>query len=235
MDQRFGRILLGLWLVATPVGAGAGATSDCTRFSDTFETLDVTKWQEVLVYSAAQGQVSVQRERLRLAAPSNQETEIQVYALFVFTGDFDIQADYDLENARLAPDCRLNAGMVLQTQGDALSYKCYVGLRPGEEALFRGRVDWDGERNQELHKVKGAPAQGTLRIVRQKGSIRFLALKNNKWMTVCQFRLPCVDPIRLRFKLQMERETQATHPCPTAAVAFDNFKVNACGGGIVPD
>jgi len=199
----------------------------CAKYSDTFDTYDIERWQEVLLYSRGQGTVTVDNGQLVLKASEEEPTEIEVYALFTFLGDFDIQADYDISNQSESKNCRFNVGMVMQTLGDERSYKCYVAKSPQEGLFFRSRMDLSGEKNVEKHK--GAPAQkcGKIRIIRKDNVVSFSVLKDNMWTEIYGFQEPCKEKLRLRFKLQTANEEAMWRTCP-AVVKFDNFIVNSC-------
>lgn len=199
----------------------------CAKYSDTFDTYDIERWQEVLLYSRAQGIVTVDNGQLVLEAPEEKPTEIEVYALFTFLGDFDIQADYDISNQSQSKNCRFNAGIVMQTLGDEKSYKCYVAKSPQKGLFFRTRLDLSGEKSVEKHK--GAPAQkcGKIRIIRKDNVVSFSVLKDNMWTGIYGFQEPCKEKLRLRFKLQTATEEAMSRTCP-AVVKFDNFIVNSC-------
>jgi hypothetical protein len=204
-----------------------GGQKECAKYSDHFDTYNPERWQEVLLYSRARGVVAVKKGRLLLKAPQKDEpSEIQVYSLFTFDGDFDIQADYDVSERVEAELCRFNAGIVLQTLGDEKSYKCYVAVTPGKDLFFRARLDLAGEDKLEKHKKGRALECGTIRITRKDGRLSFLILKGDEWYPIYNFRGPCREKLRMRFKLQTgddeERQT-----CP-ATVRFDNFIVNSC-------
>lgn len=199
----------------------------CGKYSDSFDTYDIERWQEVLLYSRGQGTVTVDNGQLVLKASEEEPTEIEVYALFTFSGDFDIQADYDVSSQSESKNCRFNAGIVMQTLGDEKGYKCYVAKTPQEGLFFRSRLDLFGEKNVE--KYKGAPAQkrGKIRIVRKDNLVSFSALKDAKWTEIYAFQEPCKEKLRLRFKLQTASEEAMRRTCP-AIVKFDNFTVNSC-------
>ena len=154
-------------------------------------------------------------------------TEIQVYSLFTFSGDFDIQTDYILMEEEPWKYCRAKFGLVLQTLGDEKSYKFYVATKPGKELFFRSRLDHQGEDNQEMQKGAEALMQGTLRAVRTGGSITLFALAKGIWEEVYTFQSPCSDKLRIRFKLQTDANKDENRTC-AFGVQFDNFKVNSC-------
>ena len=199
----------------------------CGKYSDAFDTYDIERWQEVLLYSRAQGTVTVDNGQLVLKASEEKPTEIEVYALFTFLGDFDIQADYDISNQSESKNCRFNAGMVMQTLGDERSYKCYVAKSPQEGLFFRSRMDLSGEKNVEKHKDAPAQKCGKIRIIRKDNVVSFSVLKDNMWTEIYGFQEPCKEKLRLRFKLQTANEEAMWRTCP-AIVKFDNFIVNSC-------
>jgi hypothetical protein len=199
----------------------------CSDYSDHFDTLNPERWQEVLLYSKARGTVAVQDRWLHLKTPADEPCEIQVYSLFCFDGDFDIQADYDFANPGGLPLCRFNTGLVVQTLGDEKSYKCYIAAAQKEDFLFRGRVDVAGEKNLELYKGMPAPRAGVIRIVRKAGHLSFLTLEASAWRTLYAFVEPCHEKLRVRFKLQTSGDEENMQPCPVE-VKFKNFTVNSC-------
>jgi hypothetical protein len=201
----------------------------CGRYSDSFDTYNPERWQEVLFYSKARGEVAVEDGRLTLTTPKDEPCEIQVYSLFCMVGDFDIQAEYDFSSPPQLPSCRFNAGLVVQTPGDEKSYKCYVAAAQKEDFLFRARLDASGDSNLEKHKGEAAPQTGFIRIVRKGGQVSFLASEAGKWRTVYTFKEQTSEKLRVRFKLQSSGDEEGMQPCPVT-VKFDNFKVNACDG-----
>jgi len=82
----------------------------CLEYSDRFATYNPERWQEVLLYSKARGRVSAEDGWLNIRTPKDEPCEIQVYSLFCFDGDFDLQADYDLSSSESLPLCRFNTG-----------------------------------------------------------------------------------------------------------------------------
>ena len=199
----------------------------CSEYSDHFDTLNPERWQEVLLYSKARGTVAVQDRWLHLKTPVDEPCEIQVYSLFAFEGDFDIQADYDFSNPKGLPQCRFNTGLVLQTLGDEKSYKCYIAAAQKEDLLFRARLDASGEHNLEIFKGTPAPQAGVIRVLRKAGRLSFLTLEAGAWHTLYVFVEPCHEKLRLRFKLQTSGEQENMQACPVA-VKFKNFTVNSC-------
>jgi len=199
----------------------------CDTYSDSFNTYDIRRWKEVFLYSKAQGKVSVDTGHLVLEAPEERPTEVQVYALFTFDGDFDIQTDYDVSDQSEPSNCRFNAGIVMQTLGDERSYKCYVARSPQKELFFRSRLDLFGEKNVEKHKGPPAQKRGTIRIVRKHHLLTFFAMKDKKWIEIYAFKAPSKEKLRLRYKLQTSDEEAVKWACPTV-VSFDNFIVNSC-------
>jgi len=215
-------------LFPLPVGAQqAPSPKPCSAYSDSFDTYQPNLWQEVLLYSKAQGTVSVENGWLSLKTPKDEACEIQVYSLFCFDGDFDIQADYDFSDPPGLPSCRFNVGLVVQTSADEISYKCYLAAAQKEDFFFRGRLDAFGEKNLERYKGEVAPAKGVIRIVREAGQISFLTLEGDRWRTLYTFKKPCREKLRVRFKAQTSGDDDGLLPCPVT-VRFDNFKVNAC-------
>lgn len=199
----------------------------CAAYSDRFETYNIERWQEVLLYSRAQGAVAVENGRLVLRTPADEPCEVQVYSLFAFEGDFDIQAEYDFADPRGAPSCRFNLGLVMQTLGDEQSYKCYLAAAQKEDFFFRARLDAFGERNLEKHKGDAAREAGVIRMVRKEGKVSFLTLEADTWRTVYSFSKPCHEKLRVRFKAQTGGDEEGAQPCPVT-VKFDNFTVNSC-------
>jgi hypothetical protein len=171
--------------------------------------------------------VSVENGRLTLKAPKDEPCEIQVYSLFCFEGDFDLQAEYDFSDPTGLPLCRFNVGLVMQTPGDEMSYKCYLAAAQKEDLFFRGRLDAFGEKNLEKYKGDAAPETGIIRIVRKAGQISFLTFETDRWRTLYTFIKPCREKLRVRFKAQTSGDDDGMLPCPVT-VKFDNFKVNSC-------
>jgi hypothetical protein len=204
----------------------------CNSYSDNFDSFNPDRWQEVLLYSVTQGTVRVDKGQLVLNAPENQPTEIQLYSLFTFEGDFDIQAEFEIEYPDDMASCRLNAGLVMQTLDDKTRYKCYVSKTPGNRLLFRGRLDLYDNETLEKDKMRPAVPKGAIRIVRKKGRITYLTLLNSQWVEVHSFNKPNTEKLRLRFKLQTFIHGSNKMTCP-ATVKFDNFKVNVCHNIIV--
>jgi hypothetical protein len=201
--------------------------SNCEAFSDPFDNFNVEKWQDVLLYSKTQGIVTVEDGRLVLKAPLDKPCEIQVYSLFTFSGDFDIQADYEVVDLLKREKCRFNTGMVMQTLNDEQSYKCYIASRPGKRLFFRSRLDRFGEDNLEEHKIGPANKTGTIRVVRKKGRLAYYILENESWRKIYSFEGGCDKKMRLRFKLQNGSDEERKEACK-GTVEFDNFKVNSC-------
>ena len=216
-------------LYSNPVfGQQETKKGECGEYSDTFDIFNVDRWQDVLIYSRAQGIVTVDEGQLVLRAPENEPTEIEVYSLFTFDGDFDIQADYDISNQDGSNLCRLNSGLVVQTLSDEKSYKCYVALRPKKGLVFLIRLDRFGEENVERHKGGPAHQYGKIRIVRKNTILSFSTFgDDNKWRKVYTFQESCKEKLRIRFKLQTSGDEETGKTCP-ATVKFDNFIVNSC-------
>jgi len=215
-----------LWAALPGFAAGA---EDCTRYSDSFDAYHADRWQEVLLYSEAKASFVIRDGQLMLKTPANEPCEVQVYSLFTFEGDLDVQVDYAVVNtAELRSDaCRFNTGLVLQTLGDEQSYKCYVAMTPEKGLLYRARVDQYGEQGIEIFKENPAPAAGALRMTRQNGQIQFLVLDKGTWVKLYEFQKPCREKLRIRFKLQTGGDQEPHQSCPVQ-VSFDNFKVNSC-------
>ena len=226
-----------LWIVAAALGAGSFASpasaqqeqslKPCAEYSDRFDTYNTERWQDVLLYSKARGSVRVENGRLTLKTPKDEPCEVQVYSLFSFEGDFDIQANYDFSDPRELPLCRFNIGLVMQTLGDERSYKCYIAAAQKEQFFFRGRLDAFGDKNLEKYKGDSAPETGVIRIVRKAGQISFLTLEDGKWRTLYTFGEPCHEKLRVRFKAQTSGDDERLQPCPVT-VKFGNFTVSSC-------
>ncbi len=199
----------------------------CNAYSDNFDIYNLERWSDILLYSRNRGMVTVEDGQLVLGAPGPDANEIQVYSLFTFKGDFDIQIDYEVLNPEKVKLCRFNTGMVLQTLDDEISYKCYIAQKPLKNLMFRSRFDKFGEKNIEKYKLKNAPYSGAIRIVRKKDIISFSALKKDQWMDVYIFRHPCKDKLRLRLKLQTGDNEIKKDTC-SVFIRFDNFTVNSC-------
>ena len=226
-----------LWMVAVGLAASFpsfAASSEqqanqkpCSDYSDHFDTYNPERWQEVLLYSKARGAIALDNGWLTLSTPKDEPCEIQVYSLFCFEGDFDIQADYNFSGSTGLPFCRFNTGLVMQTLGDEKSFKFYVAAAQKEDFFFRGRLDSSGEKNLEKFKGTAAPQNGVIRIVRKAGQVSFLTLQAGAWLTLHTFKEPCDEKLRVRLKLQTSDDEEGMLPCPVT-VKFDNFKVNAC-------
>jgi len=204
----------------------------CDKYSDTFETFNLDHWKDILLLSRSKGIVKVENGYLMLQASEKGPCEIQVYSLFTFENNFDIQVDYDISNLNKHKECRFNTGIVLQTMQDEISYKCYVAKGAKTSLIFRSRIDRFGEKNIEKHKTKAFDKKGTIRIVRNKGQIKFLILnnkrlKNKQWNTIYKFKALCREKLRLRIKLQTGEDKGLKNICPLT-IKYDNFKVNSC-------
>ena len=231
------RVFCSLWLILAALGIGFFASfapaeqgpgqKGCSEYSDPFAAFNLDRWQEVLLYSKAQGTVSAANGWLSISTPEDEPCEIQVYSLFCFDGDFDIQADYDLAGSKELPLCRFNAGLVMQTLGDERSYKCYIAAAQKEDFLFRARQDVFGEKNLEQYKGKPAPKAGVIRIIRKAGQLSFLTREAGEWRTLYTFAQSCQEKLRVRFKLQTSEDEEGMQACPVT-VKFANFKVNSC-------
>ncbi|WP_299983586.1 hypothetical protein [Desulfobacula sp.] len=197
------------------------------NFSDTFEFYDETKWATVLLYSKSQGIVSVKDEKLVLEAPNYEPCEIEIYALFTFEGDFDIQSDYSIQYTPGEEKCRFNAGIVMQTLGDETSYKTYAAVNPGKKPFSRTRVDLEGENNIEKYKGAFIDQDGSFRIVKENNIISSYKKDEGKWRLIYQFKKPSLEKLRMRFKLQTgDSQGPENEACPTI-ITFDNFKINS--------
>ncbi len=207
--------------------AGNKEPVPCDAYSDNFDIYNLERWSDVLLYSKSQGIVTVEDGQLVLGAPGPDTNEIQVYSLFTFKGDFDIQIDYEVLKPEKIKLCRFNTGMVLQTLDDEVSYKCYIAQKPLKKLIFRARLDKFGEKNLEKRQLKKAPYSGTIRLIRKKDIISFLALKKDQWTDVYVFHHPCKDKLRVRLKLQTGENEIKKDAC-SVFIRFDNFKVNSC-------
>lgn len=205
----------------------ADTQNECAKYSDHFDTYHPERWQEVLLYSPTPAEFAIEDGHLMLRSPKTEPCEVQVYSLFTFTGDFDIQVDYDLTNEANLSSCRFNAGLVLQTLGDEKSYKCYVAMTPGKGPFFRSRLDRFGEQNVAVYKGEQAPSTGTIKVVRKDNRIGFLALVDGQWHKIYDFEQACPEKLRVRFKLQTGGDEESGQTCPVQ-VYFDNFVVNSC-------
>lgn len=232
------RVFSSLWIILAAWGIGffpslaltAESTAGqkaCGEYSDPFDTYNPERWQEVLLYSKAPGKVSAENGWLSISTAGDEPCEIQVYSLFSFDGDFDIQADYELPESKDLPQCRFNAGLVAQTLGDERSYKCYIAAAKKEAFLFRARLDASGEKNIERHKGLPAPNTGSIRIVRKAGRLSFLTREAGEWKTVYAFEQSCLEKLRIRFKLQTSDDEDGGQVCPVT-VKFAKFQVNSC-------
>ena len=214
--------------IGLPAFSQAGTPpEECAKYSDHFDAYRADRWQEVLLYSEAQADFAIENGHLMLKSPKGEPCEVQVYSLFTFDGDFDIQADYDVTKEEKQQMCRFNAGLVLQTLGDEKSYKSYVAMTPGKGLFFRARLDHFGEQNIEIHKAESAPQKGALRVARQGGQVRFSALVDGKWQQIYEYKEACPEKLRVRFKLQTGGDEEEGQTCPVR-VNFDNFLVNSC-------
>jgi len=216
-----------LIIACSPAPSFAASSGECAKYSDSFDTYHPEKWQEVLLYSLAKADFAIEDGHLMLKSPKNEPCEVQVYSLFTFAGDLDVQADYNVANEAELGACRFNAGIVLQTLGDERSYKCYVAMTPSKGLFYRSRLDQFGEKSLEIFKEDPAPPKGTLRVTRQDGYIRFLALIKDQWVKIYEFKQPCTEKLRIRFKLQTGGDEGKGQTCPVQ-VNFDNFLVNSC-------
>ena len=228
----FSSITIGLVLIISALFLAGNVQAaskqiSCSSYSDNFDSFNPERWQEVLLYSATQGSVEVDNGQLVLSAADNQPTEIQLYSLFTFEDDFDIQADYKVVYPADMASCRLNAGLVMQTLDDKIRYKCYVSKIPKNRLFFRGRHDLYDNEVLETGKKRPASPKGSIRIVRKEGRLTYLALVDNRWVEVFPFKEPNRKKMRLRFKLQTFFEDSNSMTCP-ATVKFDNFVVNSC-------
>lgn len=210
-----------------PAGLAADTPFDCSTYSDQFDYLDISRWQEVLLYSDVHGEIGVESGRIVLRAHQQAPSEIQVYSLFTLEGDFDIQIDYKVIHKGRKDLCRFNTGMIFQTLGDELSYKCYISKRPNKKLVYTGRVDKFGEDNQERRKGGKAPDKNRIRVVRKSGNITFYSFSDEGWQVQTAFEEPCTENLRIRLKLQTTGDDETTGGCP-AIVGFDNFRVNTC-------
>lgn len=226
--------LLILLLICAVVPAGlprdalpSGPAGRCLEYSDAFDTFNPERWQEVLLYSKAEATVRVADGSLRLETPPDTPCEAQVYSLFTFQGDFDIQADYEVVGGDELKACRFNAGLVLQTPNDETSYKFYVASNGRDQFLFRARRDRFGEENQEAYKTECRVPMGCMRVKREGPRVTFLSKEGDDWRTVYAFDDPGKERMRLRFKLQTNVREEEGKLCPVV-VKFDNFTVLAC-------
>lgn len=229
MDRIIGLCVALVLALFGALPAFAANHEDCTKYSDSFDTYHPDRWQEVLLYSEARADFVIQDGRLMLRSPRSEPCEVQVYSLFTFVGDLDLQVDYDVVNAAelQSNDCRFNTGIVLQTLGDEQSYKGYIAMTPDKGLLYRSRADQFGEKVLEIYKEDSAPAKGTLRMTRHEGKIQFLVLDKGQWVKMYEFQSPCREKLRIRFKLQTGGDEETHQTCPVQ-VTFDNFKVNSC-------
>lgn len=222
-----GLIVLFQLVCCMPAGWAGNASFDCDAYSDSFDYLDISRWQEVLLYSDVQGEVGVENGKVVLRAHPEDPSEIQVYSLFTLEGDFDVQIQYKAIHKGRKGSCRFNAGLILQTPGDEISYKCYISKRPNKPLAYTGRVDKFGEDNQERQKGGKAPDSNRIRVVRRNGKITFYSFSEEGWRTQAAFQEPCTENLLIRLKLQTSGDDETTGGCP-AIVGFDNFLVNSC-------
>jgi hypothetical protein len=233
-------LLAGVSLLPGGAGEAAGpGAGDCRRYSDSFDTFNPLRWQEVMFYAAAPdrifidsqpwGTVSVEEGALQLSAAERTPVEIQVYSLFTFSGDFDIETAYRIPEGADLTGCRFNAGLVLQTLDGEINYKCYVAATPDKGLLYRARLDRFGEINREKYLGGDAGTAGLIRVVRREGRIAFLIRGESGWERFCTFERPSTEKLRARFKLQTSDETgtEGKGACPVQ-VAFGRFQVNGC-------
>jgi hypothetical protein len=205
----------------------SGPASRCSEYSDAFDTFNPERWQEVLLLSKARATVRVAEGSLRLETGPDGPSEAQVYSLFTFKGDFDIQADYEVVGGDDMKTCRFNAGMVLQTPNDETSYKFYIASNGKDQFVLRARRDLSGEVNQEAYKTECRVPRGCLRVKREGTRITFLSKKGDDWREVYAFSDPGRERMRLRFKLQTNDREGEGKLCPVV-VKFDNFTVLTC-------
>ena len=205
----------------------SGPTGRCSEYSDPFDTFNPERWQEVLLFSKGRPTVRVADGSLRLETVPDDPCEAQVYSLFTFQGDFDIQVDYELVGGEDLKACRFNAGLVLQTPGDETSYKFYIAANGKDDFLFRARWDLLGEQNQESYKATPGTPRGCLRAKREGSRLTFLAKEGDDWRKVHAFDGLLEERMRLRFKLQTSDQDVGGKLCPVG-VKFDNFTVLTC-------
>lgn len=203
------------------------AAGRCSEYSDSFDTFNPERWQEVLLFSKARATVRVVDGSLCMETPPEDSSEAQVYSLFTFKGDFDIQVDYELVGGEDLKACRFNAAMVLQTLGDEMSYKFNISASGKDHFLFRARRDLFGEQNQEMFKMPCEALKGSLRARREGARITFLAREGGDWRKVYTFEGPCEERMRLRFKLQTSDREESGKLCPVA-IKFTKFTVLSC-------
>jgi hypothetical protein len=202
--------------------------NDCAAYSDTFEFMDPDKWADILLLSESPGIVSIKDGRLVLEAPDPVPCETQVYALFTFENDFDLQADYEFFITSPGDNCSLNAGIVMQTLMDEKSYKVYASLSPGKPLYFKARADQEGENKIEDFKGDSIDDKGSLRVVKKDNVLSAYHGTDNQWQLMYRFSTPSDEKLRLRFKLQTYPGTQTGESACPAQMAFDNFTINSC-------
>ncbi len=200
----------------------------CLPFSDSFDSFDLNKWADVLLLSESQGNVFSKNGRLVLEAPGFRPCEILVYSLFTFGGDFDIQVDYDLTGNPVENFYKFNTGIVMQTLMDEKSYKVYASQIPGKKLYFKARADREGEKLIEKHKGESLDQNGRFRVVRKDGILSAFTTVGKEWLLLYQFKTPCNERLRLRFKLQTEPMDETGLRSFPALIEFDNFIINSC-------
>lgn len=217
------------------------AAPACAAYSDAFNDFNPLRWQTVLFYSEAPDRIFIESQDwgkafvegggLTLAALADSPIEIQVYSLFTFSGDFDVEADYRILEPADPTGCRFNAGLVLQTLDGEINYKCYVAETPDKGLLYRARLDRFGEINREKYLGGEAAPAGVIRVARRGGRIAFFVKEETGWTEFCRFERPTTEKLRARFKLQTSDETgdAKSGACPVR-VAFEGFRVNDCEG-----
>jgi hypothetical protein len=224
-------VLLLPLLLSTVASSGAEEVqtdSLCKSYSDEFETFRIDRWKDVLLYSKSQANVYVREGDLVLESPRPAPCEIQIYSLFTFYGDFDVQADYTLDHADTLSGCRFNSGIVLQTLADEISYKCYISSAPGKKLFYRTRLDSYGEINLEKSKAGPAPPAGTIRVARRNGVITMSVPEGNGWRKFHTFSSASREPLRVRLKLQTTPSPDhRSNLCPVT-VRYHAFRVNSC-------
>ncbi|MEW5734268.1 MAG: hypothetical protein AB1921_05400 [Thermodesulfobacteriota bacterium] len=206
--------------------AALAASAPAAALAETFDSLRTDLWQPVLGHSMKQGSAKVENSELCLRSPWKEPCEVEVFSRFVLSGDFSVTATYRTETAD--PDCRTNAGLVLETADGGVSYKGYVGTAPGGGRFFRSRLDRNGVSADETVKGTAAPAEGKIRITRKNGRLSFSTFGEGGWKTEHEFAGECVRPLGIRFKLATGGAADDYKQACPASFCLKDLSVDYC-------
>lgn len=190
-----------LWALALFLGLAAAwaGESPAPVLNETFDSLSPDRWQAVLNLSPKQGTAAAKNGELCLKSRWKEPCEVEVNSRFLLSGDFSVSAAYSSGPGQ--EDCRTNAGIVVETANGGVSYKCYVSTAPGAGRFFRARLDRNGVSADEVERGGAAPAEGEIRITREKGKVAFFRKGEKGWEKVHEFAGECVNPLAIRIKL----------------------------------